>query len=797
MDVVIDFSKANLKKNMLFRGNGMVSANNSSRLLLDYKAEHLESYYEILNLIFGKDGLDVNHLKIEMGSDINSSSGTEPCIKRSPNETADVTRGAGFQLCADAKKIKPNLTTDMLWWSEPKWVSSSENVYNARYKWYKETLDAAWKTYGLKFDYVSATQNERTIDFDWIKYLSKKLKSEKDCPYDYSKIKISAADEVCTWTLADAMLKDEELMKAVDVVGSHYTSFSSENAQRLAYEKEKELWLSEGSPPATYSRGAFRFDESNSGMNDVNGVLDVANRFIAMYSCGRMTLYQYQPIVAAYYDGVTYCQKQFILSNTPWSGDYSFDSGFYMALHFSRFIKKGWSFIDEACFSDGEAGGDGHAIVGVKHAVLTACDNATGDFSVVITNTTSTPLEYNFTLKNVVHNKVELYVIETSPPKLGSKTYYENYFKHIQTIKSVDCSCTQGIKISVKPYSIVTLSTLDNARNVPKEPSYTDTLLRLPYTDDFEYKNYPEEYLSSRGGAPRFFTDQGGAFEVISVKKNGEVFNAVQQKISLSEKANEWGFTPDPITTFGDDRWFNYSVESEVKISPNGIKSYAGIAIRYVLAASGQSGYRLAVYENKRWILFRNGDILKSDFANLDISEWISLRITAVNLNIKAFINGNCVCEYEDNKNVFCGAGRAALFCSWDRAMFRALNITPVGDDYFCHRFDNTDFCFSYSGKWEHETCGSFMNYKRTSSCGKRNAVAKVDFFGKGILLCGKNDQARVEIKIDGKLFPTEKIEGTSYREAFLFISNLERKEHKLELKVIDGAVSLDCAEII
>ena len=31
---------------------------------------------------------------------------------------------------------------------------------NARYRWYKETLDAAHAVYGLKFDFISADQSE-------------------------------------------------------------------------------------------------------------------------------------------------------------------------------------------------------------------------------------------------------------------------------------------------------------------------------------------------------------------------------------------------------------------------------------------------------------------------------------------------------------------------------------------------------------------------------------------------------------------------------------------------------------
>ncbi|MBR1832481.1 MAG: hypothetical protein IJ784_08620 [Ruminiclostridium sp.] len=44
----------------------MISANNSSRLLLDCKYEHRERYDEILNYLFGEGGLDISHLKVEI-----------------------------------------------------------------------------------------------------------------------------------------------------------------------------------------------------------------------------------------------------------------------------------------------------------------------------------------------------------------------------------------------------------------------------------------------------------------------------------------------------------------------------------------------------------------------------------------------------------------------------------------------------------------------------------------------------------------------------------------------------------
>ncbi|MBS7398468.1 MAG: glycosyl hydrolase family 59, partial [Ruminiclostridium sp.] len=459
VDLIIDGNNAITAENKLYRGLGMVSGNNSSRLLLDYKDENPEKYNEILNYIFGADGIGITHLKLEMGSDINSSSGTEPSVMRTEDEKADVTRGAGFQLAADAKKINPDLTLDMLWWSEPLWISNAEDVYAARYKWYKSILDAAYETYNLTFDYVSANQNERRIDAGWIKYLSSHLKSETDCPYDYSKIKIVAADEVGTWVIGAVMLKDEELLNAVDVIGGHYSDWTNDKIKELAADYGKEIWFSEGSSPMSYSNGTYKYDGSKSGLSDINGVLDIANRIITMFPGGDMTLYEFQPVVSAYYDGVTYCQKQLITAEKPWSGYYTLDSGFYMSLHFSQFFKKGWCFIDGACAGDGKAGGDGHAIVDAVYSYMTAADSDSGDYSTVITNTTDSNITYNITVKNLAKAGQNVCVFETRGPD-GNK-YDENYFKKIGTITPQKNGDDYTYSVTVKPYSMVTLSTLE------------------------------------------------------------------------------------------------------------------------------------------------------------------------------------------------------------------------------------------------------------------------------------------------------------------------------------------------
>ena len=791
LNIVINGGNANTLENMLYRGVGMVSGNNSSRLLLDYKAENPDAYWEIMNYIFGKNGLEVAHLKLEMGSDINSSSGTEPSVMRSEDENADVTRGAGYQLAADAKTINPDLTLDMLWWSEPRWISDSDDVYAARYKWYKNTLDAAYDTYGIKFDYVSATQNERGRDNGWIVYLSQHLKSEPDSRYDYSAIKIVAGEEVCTWQAAAEVLKglrdgDATLSDNIDVLGSHYTSSSTDHAQELAREYGKELWFSEGSSPMAYSEGAWRFDEGNSGLTGINGALDIANRYISMYPQGGMTLCQFQPVVAAYYDGVCYCQKQFINACDPWSGYYTLDSGFYTMLQFTQFMDKGWSFVDGACYADGVPGGDGHAMVDAKYSYMTTCSPDKSDYSTVITNTTAEPLTYEFEVSELANAGSEVHLWETRGPDGGA--YNENYFKNIGSVTPEENGGKYTYSVTVKPYSILTVSTIDLPETEYKNPERSErTILELPYSDDFSYAGYGDDFLASRGNAPRYTTDEGGAFEVND--------GVLVQQITAAEKANEWGWTPDPTTNFGDDRWYNYSVSAKVIFadSDNAAGNYTGVGLRYIQGHAGASGYWLKLTQSGDWSLWENSDVLRSGKSTADTSAPVELKIEAVDNNVKCWINGG---DYTAEGS-FLGAGRAAFFSSYDRNGFDDLVIAPAeGAETYVTRFDNTDLMFDYTGEWNHNTMSSFKNYKRTLSSAKAGCSFAVDFTGTGIAITGGGKGASVTYTLDGGEEVAYTVPSTGMREVNFMLKGLENGEHHLNVTVTDGTYNVDGAEV-
>ena len=783
MKITIDGSRMSRP----FHGLGLISANNSSRLLIDYKYENPEKYQEILNHIFGKEGLEINHLKLEMGADINSTSGTEPCTMRYEDEPADVTRGAGFILASDAKKINPDITLDMLFWSEPRWVTDSQDVYAARYKWYMENLCAAYDTFALKFDYVSVSRNERPIDGEWIKYFAKRLRNEKDRPYDFSKIKIVAADEDNCWRIADMMISDEELRNSVDIIGTHYTSHSTDNTRLLSEKYGKTVWFTEGSPPMEYAEGTFRFN--GTGISEINGALNIASRIAAMYPCGGMTMYEYQPAVSAYYDGVTFCHKQLITANEPWSGFYSIDSGYYMSLHFSRFIKKGWKFIDGACFCDGEKSEDGHALVNVKNCYLTAADPKNDNYSTVIVNPTNSPINCEISVNGLKKSGEKVNVWETIGHDGGK--YDENYFRKIGEILPEKDENIYRYSFTVKPFSMITVSTLKI--EPPQVRALKSKILPLPYYDDFTYVDYGENYLPERGFAPRFTTDQGGAFEVREI--DGK--NVLMQIITPATKAEEWGATPLPTTNFGDDRWNNYEFSAAVRLteSDHPSENYVGIGIRYGIAAIGMSGYSLLVFEDGSWRFNRNNETKLSGNYDTANNENI-IKISAKNNIVCGYINGKNIFEFSDDAVI--GAGRAALYSSYDQNFFKFADIRALEGLPYISRFDDTDECFEYSEGWTHKLMSGYADYKRTISTGEQGASLRINFSGTGFGLFGENSiGAVISVSVDGKLISDNyTIPKTGSREIFCHAHGFENKDHTAEIKIISGTLNVDGVQI-
>ena len=778
--IIIDGRRIIDEYNKIYDGLGFISANNSSRLMMDYKDEHPQSYWEILKYVFGDDGLALNLFKLELGADIDSSSGTEPAVKRFEDEPADVRRGAGFRLAADALKINPKLKIDMLYWGLPHWVDNPPkdiDKYRMRYKWFKETLDAMYDEYGIKVSYITAGKNEREVEPEWIKYISRRLKEERTGRYDYGTIMIVAGEGVGDWKISRMMLEDKELMHAVDVVSSHYTSFIDDNTALLRDRYGKKVWLSEGSAPmkdAAVTRGK---DVICGGIGGVTGTLDIASRITKAFTEG-MTMYEFQPVISAYYDGVSYYPKQLITANKPWCGSYSIDSGYYMALHFARFIKPGWKFIDGACYGDGVMGGDGHAMVNSVYNYITCADDKTGDYSVIIVNNSEKKLTYELKISDMIKKPKPLNIWQTDDSK---------YFAYMGSI----CPDSGMSRITLEPFSMVTLSTLDISVKKYNDRTDCDEIMHLDYCDNFDYADIDKNYL------PRYMSDRSGAFEV----RNG----VLKQCINYDNKGTEWGATPDPVTTFGDDRWQNYSVAVDVLLAQDrdihDEDNYAGVCARYLRSTMDFSGYGLILRYTGDVFLQKTGRILASNHLNIDAGIWHRLEIEVNDNLICGYVDGEGVINYTDKEAVF-NSGRVAILSAYRYNSFRNLRVSGRGNKYYVTRMDDMspEIKYSYGDNeddnngWYFNVTSGFNNFNRTISKGGAGDSFEFEFTGNTFALIGTQENAVLEVGTDGAVMEYV-CKGSEDRTAFYAEYGLENGTHSVKITVKDGKINLDAIE--
>lgn len=161
-------------------------------------------------------------------------------------------------------------------------------------------------------------------------------------------------------------------------------------------------------------------------------------------------------------------------------------------------------------------------------------------------------------------------------------------------------------------------------------------------------------------------------------------------------------------------------------------------------------------------------------------------------------MDGEKIAEYKAVSEALIGAGRAALYSSYNRNGFNNLLIEPVdGTDTYITRYDNTDNCFEYEGEWEHNTMSSFKNYKRTISKGTAGSSVTVSFNGTGFALTGETDGDTVlSVQIDKNVPVTADVYKTGSREISCRFDGLENSTHRARITVASGEYSIDGMQV-
>ncbi|MDX3225275.1 GH59 galactosidase [Streptomyces sp. ME19-01-6] len=855
---------------MTYKGLGLLSCNSTSNLLMDYKAEHPNRYWQLIRVLFGGKNPLINHVKIEMGSDTNTSTGSDPATMRTPDELADASRTPGFQLAADAKTVNSNLKVSILRWEMPEWVQNEWDKGTGTddmYKWYKETILDAYEKYGYMVDYIDPDKNEtRDPDEAFIKWYKNAMVTDTDFSnprYDipaekqektekaYHHIKIIASDENNTLNIGPSLLSDKELFGIVDAVGYHYTTDDRREGAadsdtylpytKLAtgenkYNEDKEVWYSEGTASFGYTDYRVNNTEgpsgASTGIGGVQSTLDLANRIVKSYANSKRTHYIFQPAIGSFYEGAQYSHKELVSARDPWSGYLHYDAALYVMQQFTQFAKTGWEndtntagiwrTVPEASYS-GAAGTENVDGSNGAPSYMTLADPRKKDFSTIVVNDSDQSKTYRIKAENMRLGDPTMEIWETRGADAGQA--YDANFKHL--VDEIRPGGDGYYTYTVKPRSIVTLTTLDKSRDqatkqrLPKSWDRTvldtdatgkkhNTRDNVLYADDFGYeeegkvqvgtgngaRKTSQPYLTSRGNQPRYMVDQTGAWEV---GKDASGNNVLYQYMDQSMKDTHSWNRNTPNTTVGDFRWENYRATVDVSFpDPAGGLAALGVRQQKGMAIS-DAAYNVRIRPNGTWTFYEYGTAIKT--GTVTASDTYRLAIEAKGATITASIDGKAVSTYQDPTPET--EGRVKLGTDFYKTAFDNLKVEKIDGytPYADTQIDNMDSSVTYDGAWNRKASfGDAMDwYRSTSTSTAAGASFTVPFTGTGIDVIGGNDGSAVlDVYIDGKLIARDaKTAATDKRLATYTLRGLPDGAHTAKFVLTSGKIVLDAFNAI
>ena len=584
----------------VFEGIGALSAGASSKLLIDYP-EPFRS--QVLDFLFKpKFGANLQHLKVEIGSDANSTCGTEPSHARTREEFDHPKpeyfgRGYEWWLMKEAQKRNPAIFLDCLEWGAPGWIGDGKYYSKDNINYIIAFITGAKNYHNLKIDYTGIW-NERMYDIEFIKNLRKSLNDNR-----LNNVKLVAADLCChqQWQIADDMKKDEALRLSVDVIGDHYTERdkaynSSENGKSFGIP----VWNNEGGP----------------WKGDWSGFEYLAKMYNRDYIEGRMTKNITWSLITSYFNNLSIPNSGLMTANSPWSGYYDVEPAIWSVAHTTQFAEPGWRYIDSAC-----------GYLDQKGSYITLVSPIEkNDFSIVVeTMDSDKPQTVSFKIDESA-KAAKVFVWQTI---VKGKIFEQQ--------KSVPIR-NGRFEIALQPKSLYTFTTTTGQQKGIATPAENKPF-PFPFTAGFE-----DEKVKS---TPKFFMDQGGAFEVAD-RKDGKG-NCLRQLIT--RRTIEWEESPVfNQTVVGDTLWNNYSVRCEVFFpEPYSYASVLSRASEMHRSHKPAEAYQLKLQSSGKWELTAGAKNLASGLVVLSENSWHSIQLDTKGDKITAIINGQTVANMTDS----------------------------------------------------------------------------------------------------------------------------------------------------
>jgi galactosylceramidase len=631
--VVLDGSS----KGRIFDGLGAASAGASSRLLIDYPEPQRS---QILDYLFKPGyGAALQHLKVEIGADVNSTDGSEPSHMRTSIDH-DSARGYEWWLMAEAHKRNPQILLEILPWGAPRWVNpdpgANDTLYTPKMAEYVgDFIRTAKHDYGLDIG-VTGVWNERVYDTAYIKQLSRTLRQQ------HLATKIICCDEypgegTGQFAIADDILKDPELAADIDVIGVHYPLVDGKRTTADAARRTgKPIWSSEDQPNG--GSGPFLSRDWPIGGRIL------AHLYNLNYLEGTFTSTEIWSPITSYYDNLAAPNSGLMYANTPWSGYFDVQGAVWATAHTTQFAQPGWQYLDSS---------SGYLPDKGTFVALRSPDKK--NWSVVLeTIDAENPQKVLFRLEGGL-TATEVHIWETNNA---------HTFEHVADIKPKG----GGFEYTFDPDSLYSLTTTTGEGKGTAQPPAARPF-PFPYADDFD--KTPLKH------SPKYLSDQDGAFEVRAC--NGRPGQCLEQVIT--EKPVAWGPLPDPFTLAGNDAWTDYSVSADVRFLSKAPAVVMGRIdsgdVFKEEKARWPSGYILRVNPDGAWELlsaeFKKPVVtLASGSKALDSHQWHHLELSFRGRQITASIDGKPLSTVDNTAHRH---GMIALGTEWDHVQFDNLHV--------------------------------------------------------------------------------------------------------------------------
>ncbi|MFF3856044.1 ricin-type beta-trefoil lectin domain protein [Micromonospora sp. NPDC002575] len=673
-----------------FDGLGAVSGGGgNSRLLIDYPEPQRG---QILDYLFKPNyGASLQILKVEIGGDTNSTSGSEPSHSHFRGDL-DCNRGYEWWIMEQAKLRNPNIKLVGLAWGAPGWIGNGTFMSQDSIDYHLSWLGCA-RQHNLTIDYLTAAQNERLYDANWTINLRTALNNN-----GYAGVKLIFGDDYPgSWNPANVAVNNAALRNAIDVIGGHYpcgylaaqtTCTVSANATATG----ETLWNSEG------------------GSQDYNdGAKPLARGINRGYLDGRMTAYINWNLIGATTTNIPWATVGLMLANQPWSGWYAVGKNSWTLAHTTQFTAPGWKYLDS---SSGYLGG-----VRSNGSYVSLKSPNNSDYTTVIETMDATAAQ---TLNLSVTGGLSTGSVRVWSTNLNSNNTADHF------VRGADITPSGGAySLTVQPGHLYTITTTTGGgKGAATSPPQGQ--LSLPYSDNFD--SYPAGKLA------RYLQDNQGAFETAACG-GGRAGMCLRQSSPMAPIT--WKTLADPSTYGGNLNWNNYTVSADVLLERAGYVQLEGrVGSQNLDPVSAQNAYFLRVTDAGAWSILRNNTsnqlttLRSGTVAALGTNRWHSLALGFSGSTITATVDGVAVGTATDSSF---GAGLVGFGTSQGQtAQFDNLSVVPGvgGGTQFPLRNTNAGRCLDVPSQsqtngtqltlWD---CNGGANQQWTQTAGKQLQV--------------------------------------------------------------------------